>query len=278
MSIENEINELMGVATESVEISTPLEETSSGETPEGNMDSSPPQDESNPLPSKTEDSEDSLSENTPPVESAPELPTQSNSELDLLKEQNKKLLDMVMVLQQQMNNLPAQSPQNQEPQKKEPKTSLTAEDILGADDFDEVMTDKDMFLGVLNRFGGKILNHAYEAIMHNLPQIVSEHSSAQHRMREIANEFYATNADLNAVRPTVQAVMQRIQAEEPNLTLQEVLAKTADVTRQLLGIPKPGVEREVKKIPTPKGSSGKATGEVASNSIADELDAMMKIF
>jgi hypothetical protein len=73
-------------------------------------------------------------------------------------------------------------------------------------------------------------------------------------MRELVSNFYEENGDLKGARKTVTDVANRIANDNPELTVEEVFAKTADETRKVLNLKK--IEPKVDKKPTLHNSRG----------------------
>ena len=174
------------------------------------------------------------------VESVEEK-SEEKTELQLLQEQNALLIERLNLLQNQINgnapkvdSKPVEAAKPIEPSP--PKEIEGATDIFAGQDFDDVLSDKEKFIGMLARYGQVVMQETYRTIASTLPNIVNEQVNYQSNTKKMADEFYAANEDLAAVKPTVSAVMQTIIAENPGKGMDEILILTANKTRQILGL------------------------------------------
>lgn len=132
------------------------------------------------------------------------------------------------------------------------------QDFLADLDLDEVLSSSEN----LNKLLGSVYNKALqdaaklsaERIMRTLPATMSNYVSQHLSMRELVNNFYEENGDLKGARKTVTDVANKIANENPELSVEEVFAKTAEEARKVLNLKK--VEPKVDKKPTLHNSRG----------------------
>jgi hypothetical protein len=216
----------------------------------------------------------------PPVEEAPK------DEMTLLKEQNALLIARLNEIQEQINK--GEKPKEVEPPKAEdvqqPPAAQTS-DIFDGQDFDEVLSDKGKFLSMLGKALQIAHSHTVETIYKNmassLPQVVSEQVNYNQKISEVVKEFYKSNDDLAAVKPTVQAVMQSVQGKNPGKDLAEILKITAEETRKLLGLRPKGVTPPASNQIPPSapgtGSTRMSGGKPATDDVGAELDVLKSL-
>ena len=214
-----------------------------------------------------------------------ELPKdEEKTELQLLQEQNALLMERLNLLQNQINEgLPKAEPQKVEQSKPvepvAPKATEGTVDIFDGQDFDDVLSDKGKFLGMLARYGHVVMQETYRTIASTLPNVVNEQVNYQARTKQMADEFYAANEDLAAVRPTVSAVMQTIISENPGKGMDEILTLTATKTRQILGLrPKTNVPPSSQTPPAaPNTGSKRVTNVARKMDVSEELEALKNL-
>lgn len=203
-------------------------------------------------------------------------PKEESSELEEIKKQNALLIERLNSLQEQINNKTAvkeESVKQEEVQNKDTETI----DIFGGQDFDEVLSDKNKFIGMLANYGKVIMQETFKTIAVQLPNVVNEQVVYQTKTKEMADEFYRVNSDLANVRPTVSAVMQSVIAENPGMDMTNILSKTAEKTRELLGIKSKidNVSGTSSIPPTAPLSSSKRAGTVIKRmEVSDEIEAL----
>ena len=118
----------------------------------------------------------------------------------------------------------------------------------------------------------------YKNMASSLPQVVSEQVNYNQKISEVVKEFYKSNDDLAAVKPTVQAVMQSVQGKNPGKDLAEILKITAEETRKLLGLRPKGVTPPASNQIPPSapgtGSTRMSGGKPAANDVGAELEML----
>ena len=239
----------------------PIEEPGEVETPE-------------PAPASTEPEA--------PVDTPPPAEAEPQDEAALLREQNALLLARLNDLQAQVNGTVVPAPTAPVPTTPVPATTpeQVAADIFGGQDFDEVLSDKAKFLGMMAEYGKVILRTAYDNIATTLPNVVTEQVNYNQKMKEISDEFYSVNADLVNVKPTVAAVMQKLIGENPSKPISEILQESAVKTRELLGLNKTIVKPPSTAVPPPAPSTGSkrmVSGTPQATTVSDEIAALAKL-
>ncbi len=222
----------------------------------------------------------------PPKEELPkpEEKPDEKTELQLLQEPNALLMERLNLLLDQINgNVPKTEPKSVEPPKPvETPASKESEgpvDIFAGQDFDDVLSDKEKFIGMLARYGQVVMQETYRTIASTLPNIVNEQVNYQSQTKKMADEFYSANEDLAAVKPTVSAVMQTIIAENPGKGMDEILTLTATKTRQILGLrAKTNVPPSSQTPPAaPNTGSKRVTNVTRKMDVAEELEALKNL-
>ena len=130
---------------------------------------------------------------------------------------------------------------------------------------------------MLANYGKVIMQETFKTIAVQLPNVVNEQVVYQTKTKEMADEFYRVNSDLANVRPTVSAVMQSVIAENPRMDMTNILSKTAEKTRELLGIKAKidNVSGTSSIPPTAPLSSSKRAGTVIKRmEVSDEIEAL----
>ena len=75
-----------------------------------------------------------------------------------------------------------------------------------------------------------------EQILQNLPNIMSTYVTQHLTMNKLVEDFYTSNPDLQPVKQTVATVANKIAAEHPEFTTEQVFEASATETRSLLRI------------------------------------------
>ena len=133
---------------------------------------------------------------TPPVEEPPKEETtppvvEEKTELQLLQEQNALLMERLNLLQDQINGnpTPKAEPKPVEPPKPvetpAPKEGEGPIDIFAGQDFDDVLSDKEKFIGMLARYGQIVMQETYKTIASTLPNVINEQVTYQTRTKKM---------------------------------------------------------------------------------------------
>lgn len=107
-------------------------------------------------------------------------------------------------------------------------------------DMDEVLATPEnlnrLLLSVYNSAMEESSKLSAERILQNLPQIMSTYVTNHMTMAKMAEKFYADNADLASSSQTVAAVANKIAAEHPEYTAEQVFDASAVEARKILRI------------------------------------------
>jgi len=213
----------------------------------------------------TETPEDDPIEETPPAdepseEPPVETPTDGEpapspaSEIQMLKEQNAKLLKLIAEGGvPDAEAPPAASAPTATPQPGPAPAEITVaglDEMLESMDFDDVMDNKDSFRKFVTKLAVSIKTQAIEEgtqrALVSMPQVVSGAVQRQATLRDVANRFYKDNPELMPVKRYVAQVANQISAQNPELTLGDIMKKAAEQAYNTLGIVK-AVEDKAKK-------------------------------
>jgi len=145
-----------------------------------------------------------------------------------------------------------QTPPVQETQEAQPEASPPAEqarpiivdDILKDIDMDDLASDKEVFKKVIEDVIVQTTNATSQQILLAIPKIMTNQVQQQQTINTAINDFYRENNDLEAVKPTVGAVANQVQAQNPTWTMKEIFDETATRTRKMLGLRKRVVSQE----------------------------------
>jgi len=208
------------------------------------------------------------------------------SELDILKEQNRLLLERVEKLSESIMVRPqvfkSEETKDEKPGDAEKKEAIADAlvDVIGDLDIDEVVSDKKLF----NQVIGKVISATKDAtrkeIMSMLPEIIGQQTIQHLNIKELTSKFYEENEDLVPLRKTVSVVAANLYAEDPKLDPISLMSKAADRTREMLGI------RKVKPSGDGKGGNGSGrkrnpefpsgSSKKASRISGQEMDSVQK--
>ena len=144
-------------------------------------------------------------------------------------------------------------------------------------DIDEVLSSSDnlnkLLLGVYNKALQESSKLSAENIMRSLPSTMSNYVTQHLTMREMVNNFYDSNDDLVGAKQTVTDVANKIANENPDLSVEEVFAKTADEARRVLNLKRIEPKNKSNSKPTLHNSRGNG-GRARLN--IPELDGLAK--
>lgn len=165
-----------------------------------------------------------------------------------------------------------------------PTTAVTVPNFLEGLDLDEVLSTPENLNAALGRVYVQGMQEASklaaEQIMRNLPQVISTYVTQHITLRETVDQFYKEHPQLKAVRRTVSQVANEIAADEPELSLEKVFAKSAERVYKMLNLTKQA-PKEVKKPSNPgfvnhrgNGSRAVKTPELAG--LAKEITDLLE--
>ena len=112
-------------------------------------------------------------------------------------------------------------------------------DLLGGLDFDEVVSKPEVFKQVLERAGEHMRETIQSQVVQAVTQIAGYQVQQQMALQNLTNNFWKENQDLEPVRPYVAKIASTIQSKRPDMPLQKIFEKTAEVARKNLGLKKP---------------------------------------
>ena len=159
-----------------------------------------------------------------------------SSETIALRAEVKNLREMLQsvttqLLQQQ--TLPVASQTQTQSQTLPEPSSVVDTNFLDGEDFDDVLTSPEAF----NRLLIKVANLAQKSVVPVVTEQVLTTTQRQSAQKRAVEKFYRDNPDLSGVRQTVSMVSQNLGAQNPNLTLEQLLEQTATMTRTMLQMP-----------------------------------------
>ena len=143
---------------------------------------------------------------------------------------------------------PSPAPAPQPPQAHQftiPQTAneITNVDFLGEGDHVDIMEDKAKFNQLLNKVATVAFNAAVtasqERILRQIPQVVETTANQQRQIHSVVEKFYASHKDLEPFKQAVSMAAMQLHNENPAMTLEEILNKAAEKTREVLRI-RPG--------------------------------------
>ena len=125
---------------------------------------------------------------------------------------------------------PAQPEQSEQP--------APDHDVLDGVDFDDVVSKPEVFRQVLDRVGERMQQTIEAKVLEAVTQIAGYQVQQQMALQNLTNKFWEANQDLEPVRPYVAKIATTIQSQRPDLPLQKIFEKTAEVARKKLGLTK----------------------------------------
>jgi hypothetical protein len=147
-------------------------------------------------------------------------------------------------------------------------------DFLADLDLDEVLSDSGnlnkLLVAVYNKAVQDASKRSAEGIMRTLPETMSNYVSNHLSMRELVNQFYDDNPDLKDVKKTVTDVANSIANENPELSVEDVFAKTGEKVREVLKMKKIEPKSDKPTLHTNRGNGGRNRIQVP------ELDGLAK--
>lgn len=155
-----------------------------------------------------------------------------------------------------------QLPPQQAPQFAIPQTAseITTVDFLGEGDHVDIMEDKAKFNQLLNKVATVAFNAAVtasqERILRQIPQVVETTANQQRQIHSVVEKFYASHKDLEPFKQAVSMAAMQLHNENPAMSLEEILNKAAEKTREVLRIRPGGVRPRTPAQPVGSGRSG----------------------
>jgi hypothetical protein len=148
-------------------------------------------------------------------------------------------------------------------------------------DLDDVLSNSDnlnkLLVAVYNKAVQDGSKRSAEGIMRTLPNTMSNYVSNHLSMRELVNQFYSDNPDLKDAKKTVTDVANQLANENPELSVEEVFAKTGEKVREVLNLKK--IEPKSNEKPTlhtNRGNGGRNRLQIPElNGLAKEIDDLL---
>lgn len=121
-----------------------------------------------------------------------------------------------------------------------PIPTAVDKNFLDGLDVDEVLATPEnlnkLLLSVYNSAMEESSKLSAERILQNLPQIMSTYVTNHLTMAKMAEKFYTDNPDLEGASQTVSAIANKIAAEHPEYTAEQVFDASATEARKVLRI------------------------------------------
>jgi len=267
--VEEMLNSFLETPEETPPTETPPAETPPTETPpvETPPEEKPPEEkppeEKPPVeaPPEEKPSEEKPPVETPPEEKPPEEtpPETPPTELELLRQQNKLLLERIEKISggepvTAAPVPPATEPKPGEPTPAEPKPAVTPSTEIKVDeinflegrtqeDIERIIEDPAELNRVLNQVYLKAVEQAIplaqERSLLAIPQVVVAQLQRYNTMKGLVDDFYKENEDLRVVQRTVGMIANEVHSEHTDWTAKQVFDEAAKRTRKALGLPEP---------------------------------------
>lgn len=182
-----------------------------------------------------QEGESTSSESQPVEEVKTEIPKEEpkEDEITSIRKQNEMLLQRIEELSGKIME-PAKQPEQQQ----QDQTKSDIIDIVGEDDLDDILASKELFNAAITKAMIVAEERAIQKILVSIPHIVSKHTQQQLMIKQATDEFYRDNPDLEPVKKTVAAVANEIYSTNPQLSVVEIFQKSAEKTREILGLRK----------------------------------------
>ncbi len=98
--------------------------------------------------------------------------------------------------------------------------------IKNKEEFNKITTDMISFNQFLEQFK--------QEIFLSIPEIVIKHIQSQHEYKKIVDDFYIKHPDLKKDQVLIGSLANKISAENPGLSMEEVFKKTGIQARKIL--------------------------------------------
>ena len=155
--------------------------------------------------------------------------------------------------------------------------NATAKDIMGDLDIDEVVSDPELFTGVIGKAMAVARQETMTEVLKAIPQIVQTQLEQQTTIKAAVDDFYSENADLKVAKNTVGAIVNELAASDPSMKMEDLFAKAAVQTREVLGLTKKAIRSKTKKSPAfvkkPKAKVGNLKQNVTK--LQKEIDDIL---
>ncbi|MCK5603343.1 hypothetical protein KAR91_15775, partial [Candidatus Pacearchaeota archaeon] len=155
------------------------------------------------------------------------------SVIDELREQNRKLMEL---LQQ------GQPPKDEKEEEKKTRPKDVNE-LFGELSFDEIMGDKDLFVGFLQNVMSMATENSVERVATTMPQFVMNQMQQQKVLTDATDSFYSANKELVPHKKVVAMLTNEVVQEHQDWSLEKVLVETADRSYKLLNLKKEAIKK-----------------------------------
>ena len=161
-----------------------------------------------------------------------------------LREQNAKLLELVQKGQ-------VVEP---EPEPEPAKKAESIDEMFGDLSFDEIMSDRDLFVGFMQKVMSSATENSVERVATSMPQYVINQVKQQQFLADTTEKFYGANAQLTPHKKVVGMLTNEIIAEHQDWPLDKVLEETAERSYKLLNMKKQAIVADTSTGPKPRNS------------------------
>lgn len=156
-------------------------------------------------------------------------------------------------------------------------------DFIGNEPLEQLLDTREGLNKLLNIVASKAaelsINQAHERTIRTIPEVVTKYVTNMSTMKNLHDEFYANNEDLQPFKRVCGGIANQIAAEHPDFTVAKVFEETAKQTRQTLGLlaktPKV-VSNTINMSPAFAGPSGsRSTNTVALKGLEKEINDLL---
>lgn len=174
------------------------------------------------------------------------------------------LTNTIRALQEEVTNLKQRVPES--PASNQPETP-SFKSIIKERDFEDIMTSDEAFEAYID----EVIKDRFGALMESTtPQIAQRAQQMiqyQTQVQQMANQFYAKNADLKPHANVVGVVYDQLAKSRPDLPHQEILDLTANTARAMIR----KKENEAKTAGRKPTTTIKPKGQVRGQSSKEKL-------
>lgn len=204
-----------------------------------------------------------------------------SSELDALRQQNEKLLEMIEKLSgskvtETLEHSGEGSEGSEGSESSGSKETIPIE--LGDFDFDEIMESKDSFVKFISNVMSVAKEQAKQEMLTSIPNVVGSFVQRQASMRDVATAFYEKYPELKKVKRYVSTVANEVSAEHPDWTIVQVLDEAAGRAKEVLqlqGVAQSAEKKAAAKPTLPGGSKGSRSTLAPSTGLQKEIDDLI---
>ena len=177
---------------------------------------------------------------------------------------------------------PAPVPAKVEEEQPAPVSKMTLDKIMEGYEFDDVVSDPEIFLKVLGNAIQLGNSQTIETVYRNIPGIVNAQVTSQSSLNSAIKDFYTDNPDLEPVRAYVGKVANELAAKNPDWNVAKLFEETAITTRTALklrakvvtpNVVKPKGSPALVRKPSKAGARGQTT--VKRSKLQSEIDDLI---